>query len=682
LCGIAGFHLKHKGKVKQHGQMEQFADLLLTGIEQRGRQATGFVAVTADGKRYEIDKRPQNAKDFIKERKRLPIGTRTFLGHTRYATQGSNENHANLHPVIAGTCLTTHNGGIWNDGDLFKKHEIHRNAEVDTEIIPALIHKHGWENAAQALHELHGSFAIASIDLKHPGEVLLAKGDFSPLYWIETENFVVWASTDKAVRDAWAEVLGTPPAWNKFSKLDEGDMLWIKGHVIEPAKFELPTTPFRRADNPARQAARSSTGTGSGSRSGGPQGVLRPIFERRHQHGTSGSGSKPSQRGGESGSTNTPARGVVPDRSDEVRQLRADGNGKAILHRQRSYAELKKITAGANPIFDPCSGCGAMVLSQCFVYRTGEGKICTDCNYIAEWSNKALHVDDATRAHLNKWANRESFVHGAALKTVSRATGLSAAAIDYLVFRAPEKYLNDHPAMAELAEKLDDLYQEAYSAAFDDILDEANANGEVDGPNLPNTGGNCYWDPQGKSATQGAFIATASCKGDCYNYACEKKKASLKGSEDEKPWAIDNVHPITEKYVAPKCDTCKKFKRKDAECSFCTRVKAKAEDERERTTLNPNTCWCGEVADRIIGGIVGFCQYHYVHCNHADCEFGVSQLNKKRGVVAPANHLLPSGQRVCHHHARGQKGAFSDKALSQKGVVVRDAAGATQVGGL
>jgi predicted glutamine amidotransferase len=633
LCGIAGFHIKHKGKVKQHDQMEHFADLLLTGIEMRGKQATGFVAVTQDGKRYEIDKRPKNAAEFIKDRKRLPVGTRTFLGHTRYATQGSNENHANLHPVISGTCLLTHNGGIWNDDKLFEEHDIKRAAEVDTEIIPALIHKHGWENAAKALHELKGSFAIAAVDLKHAGEVLLAKGDSSPLYWIETENFVVWCSTELAIRNAWKEVLGTPPAFKKFSKLNEGDMLWIKGNVIEPAKFELPTYPFRRADDPARKASESKSGrTESGSRSHDAHGGLRTIFERR------ASGSSNAQQS----STSRGARGVVPDRAAEVKQLRADGNGKAILH-GTPIEDVRAITGGANPIFNGCPGCGGLILEQSFVTRTGEGRICTDCNYIAEWGTTRLVIDPGTLNHMNSWCKREVGAHTRALFEVSKQTKLEVQAIDYLVFRTPAKYLDDHPHIADLAEKLDDLYQEAYSAAFDDLLDDV-----LD----------------------------------------ENKAKESRGSEDEKPWAVqtsnkNNVHPITQKWLPETCGTCKKFKKKDAECAFCARVKEKAESTREQTRVSTSNCWCGDKADTIVGGIVGFCFYHYNRCNVEKCEFGISKTTKTRGVVATANHLTMDGRRVCHHHARSQKGVLSDTALAQKGVIIQAvAAGGPSVGGL
>lgn len=604
MCGIAGFHLKHEGDVKAHDGMELFASTLLSGIESRGRQATGFVAVTQKGSAT-IDKRPLNAKEFIKVRKRLPKGTRTFLGHTRLATQGSNENNANLHPVIAGTCLATHNGGIWNDDTLFDTHSLKRAAEVDTEIIPALIHKFGWEAADKALHELRGSFAIAAIDLGHPGEVLLAKGDFSPLYWIETKQFVVWASTVSAIQDAWKLVLGTPPQYKQFDQLKEGDMLWLKGKVIEPAKFELPSDPFRRADNPAKKTTSHSDGRGTN----GKGGTLHPIFGRRE------------------GVASYTKRGIIVDRKEEVKQLRADGYGKAIIHGDKTHDELLELVDG-KIVFLGCSGCGSLILEENFVYRNGEGRICTDCNYIAQWGSNTvkLNIDQETREHLNAWCKKETGAHVRALFEVARLSNLDVATVDYLVFRLPEKYANDHPNMADLAGTLDEMYQEAYTAAFDDVLDET----------------------------------------------LDVDKKAQRGSEDEKPWAIDNNNHR-------QCATCHKYKRAGDVCKPCEKKAAEKEDKA--VTVDTFRCWCGETADKTVGGIVGFCHYHYSRCNIEDCGYGISEVTKNRGVVAKANHLLTDGRRVCHNHARSVKGAFSDTTLEKKGVIVRDLAGSS-VGGL
>src|SRR6266487_1575419 len=174
MCGIAGFHIKDPDWVKNHERLELFADLLLKGVELRGKQATGFMAITPDAKLVEIHKAAMNATEFIEIRKRIPVGVQTFLGHTRWATQGDNDKNYNLHPVVYGTCFAIHNGMINNNAELFLKPGLSRHAEVDTEIIPALIAKYGWEKAGEALHELLGSFAIAVVDpVKHKNKLLL-----------------------------------------------------------------------------------------------------------------------------------------------------------------------------------------------------------------------------------------------------------------------------------------------------------------------------------------------------------------------------------------------------------------------------------------------------------------------------------------------------------------------------
>lgn len=618
MCGIAGFHLKREGIVKRHDHMELFANLLLTGIENRGRQATGFVATQFNGKQLVVDKRPLTAKEFVDGRKALPPNTQTFVGHTRFKTKGDNNVHGNLHPVSYATCFATHNGSIYNDDALFDEHQLTRYAQVDTEIIPALITRYGWKDAAKALSELQGSFAIAAIDVHQPGQVLLAKGDFSPLCYHENDNFVVWASTKFAIRDAWKEVLGTPPEFKNIQELKEGEILWLNGRDSEKLTFERAARPFQGTGKGKGRGSDSSAG-GAGT---GTNTNIRSIFERRTSG--KGSGSKNSGR-----VSSTSYRGVVPNRAADVKTLRDDGNSKVVLHGQLLHDELLKIAKGAI-IFISCSGCQGLVLKDHFVTRAGEGSICLDCDYVAKWGKGSakLVVDDGTRNQLNSWAAREAVAHRDALKEVEKQTLLDVDAIDYLVFRAPPSYLDRHPTMADLADKLDDLYSEAYTAAFDVLLDSEN----------------------------------------------EKNK----GSEDTKPWATQPrpvQHPLLR---ASQCPDCSKFVAEGKPCVWCeAKKRADAEDKR----IDLSKCWCGEDASNVVGGAAAFCEYHFTLCNFDPCDAGRNSEGRP-GFTAYANHTLTDGKRVCHYHARSKKGAYSDTILKAKGVQFRQIEAVREPGGL
>ena len=212
MCGIAGIHVKDNALGRF--PVDRLLDPLLLKIEHRGKEATGYVAVTESGD-IAHEKGPQIASDFIKTRKRLPSKVRTLLLHTRLSTKGDPDKNENNHPVIYGSCYATHNGIIRNDDEVFEKLDIERTAEVDSIAIPAAFNYHGFgalDDIKDALEELGGLYAIAAIDPEQkPGRLVLAKGPASPLWVLNHPKAIVWASTRSAIEDAWGGILGTPP---------------------------------------------------------------------------------------------------------------------------------------------------------------------------------------------------------------------------------------------------------------------------------------------------------------------------------------------------------------------------------------------------------------------------------------------------------------------------------------
>lgn len=238
MCGIAGVHIKpeYKGKIPAG----RLLDWLLIGILPRGDHATGFLSVGFDNQ-VQMDKAPVDAKAFVKKRKSIKAEPQTVLAHTRYATQGDPKDNRNNHPVNYGTTFLVHNGWITNDDEIYKKYDMERHAEVDTEAIAASLWNacpaDTWGSADKALSELEGAIAISAIDIRRPGEVLLARGFHSPLIYIEAKQFYMWASTLSALKLAWGKVFGTPPSDDKFSSLDEGDIMVIRNGVAEIGAF-------------------------------------------------------------------------------------------------------------------------------------------------------------------------------------------------------------------------------------------------------------------------------------------------------------------------------------------------------------------------------------------------------------------------------------------------------------
>lgn len=244
MCGIAGIYVKQPG-VYERNKLELLSDWLMLEIEHRGRDATGIFSIGDGETEGHLEKKDVEATKFVFERKGLVENPRIILMHTRFATQGEPTNPDNNHPVTYGDqsgrrLYVTHNGHISNDDKLFKTEELQRFAEVDSEIIPAMIWKYGFDKVHLALQELEGGFAIACVDPSVlPDTVMLAKGSSSPLKYVETDKLLVWASEDSAIRAAWKSTFGGMcPNIRKWSELQAGDILMVTPDGTEKLEFK------------------------------------------------------------------------------------------------------------------------------------------------------------------------------------------------------------------------------------------------------------------------------------------------------------------------------------------------------------------------------------------------------------------------------------------------------------
>jgi len=231
MCGIAGIYRLTN---KPFPLLDDFAAELLNGIDSRGGDACGYVAINDIGD-VQLQKASCRAFYFNKHRAKISDDSRTVLMHTRWATQGKPAFPENNHPVETAGIFAVHNGHIWNDDSVFTATGKTRRGEVDSEAIPALVAASGWEKAPGCFSELDGAMAVAMLNVRRPKELILARGNDSPLVYVQTRDLLVFASTSFAIKDAWQAVLGTPPADNKFRYLTEGSG-WIYGREKEPLR--------------------------------------------------------------------------------------------------------------------------------------------------------------------------------------------------------------------------------------------------------------------------------------------------------------------------------------------------------------------------------------------------------------------------------------------------------------
>ena len=175
MCGIVGYA----------GRRNALPILLdgLKRLEYRGYDSAGVAIV---GSRLQVEK----DKGFIAdlEAKLPPMVGTTGLAHTRWATHGP-PNQVNAHPHVdcTGKLALAHNGIIENFAELREDLEAKGHTfrtQTDTEslvhLIESLYRGNLEEAVREALHAVHGSFAIAAIHADEPGRVVGARNE-SPL---------------------------------------------------------------------------------------------------------------------------------------------------------------------------------------------------------------------------------------------------------------------------------------------------------------------------------------------------------------------------------------------------------------------------------------------------------------------------------------------------------------------
>jgi predicted glutamine amidotransferase len=234
MCGIAGVYLLDADlKVS----LDSMLDTLLDGIEHRGGDATGYVALGTEGV-LEWQKAACGAKDFGKYRRPVPKGTTTILAHTRWATQGLPAFAENNHPLKRGSFYAIHNGHVSNDHKLFELAGRDRYGQVDSEAIPARLASLGKLDALSiVMEEIQGGAAVAAVDENHPQSLALARGNSSPLFVLRTKKIVLFGSTPKVVEDAYTQHVGALPKKAKIENVAEGTMLLWHSGTLKRVKF-------------------------------------------------------------------------------------------------------------------------------------------------------------------------------------------------------------------------------------------------------------------------------------------------------------------------------------------------------------------------------------------------------------------------------------------------------------
>ena len=224
MCGIGGFSLSNNSKINPR----KLSNALLTELDIRGNQASGYAFQTADSQGY-FKKDTAGSKLNLKG---MPKDSRIGILHTRYATHGSTKNMANNHPVQSpdGSISLVHNGVIYNH-DLVRTEIDPKNKlpEVDSSVVPAILQK--FNRDTSKFDMLDGDASVAWLDEKDMGTLWVARISHSPLYICQTtDGSFIFASTESILEQA-LERAGIDVAYQ--AKVIERTLLGIRNGRID-----------------------------------------------------------------------------------------------------------------------------------------------------------------------------------------------------------------------------------------------------------------------------------------------------------------------------------------------------------------------------------------------------------------------------------------------------------------
>lgn len=208
MCKIAG-GIFNSTETRQADIIVSYGSNLLVCAEGVNTHATGVAIVNPTG--IHVYKNNKPATDFVTDKawtnfvyKHADTDTIAFIGHCRFATQGSNMDNTNNHPIIDRPIYGVHNGVISNDAEIAK--EYGRCADVDSAVMFSMLKKLSGKNALRAsdfvkgMNKLNGSATIVAVDERDPTKIFFGLKN-NPMNFLKADDVLWFASTEQILTD-------------------------------------------------------------------------------------------------------------------------------------------------------------------------------------------------------------------------------------------------------------------------------------------------------------------------------------------------------------------------------------------------------------------------------------------------------------------------------------------------
>jgi glutamine phosphoribosylpyrophosphate amidotransferase len=212
MCGVFGFAAGERWTRAQQRLAMRLMEALARASEQRGVDAGGFAALSANGDLLWA-RQPGPAHELFESPAWRGLGERRLvaaIGHTRFATHGAPASNGNNHPHTVGDWALVHNGVIPQHRRKARILGIQLHGQCDSELLAHMMSRYGERRGAAECMALCGSQSVLA--LHDTSRVLLAwSNGLMPLAAFRVEGAVQaqrrmdgwwWASTADIAAEA------------------------------------------------------------------------------------------------------------------------------------------------------------------------------------------------------------------------------------------------------------------------------------------------------------------------------------------------------------------------------------------------------------------------------------------------------------------------------------------------